>query len=65
MRVLFIPAGLIVGYSVGAPIGIFFACMVAAEPTNLCGLVGIFITGPIGALIGVAAGFYFYRSKAA
>jgi len=63
-RVLFILAGVIVGDLVGAGTGIFFACMVPAEPGNLCGLLGIFITGPIGALIGIVAGFYFSRSKA-
>jgi heme/copper-type cytochrome/quinol oxidase subunit 1 len=63
-RLLFILAGVIVGYAVGAATGIFFACMVAAEASNLCGLVGIYITGPIGALIGIVAGFYFSRSKA-
>ena len=63
-NVLFILAGVIGGYAVGAPTGIFFACFVAPEPTNLCGLVGTFITGPIGALVGTVAAFYFSRSQA-
>ena len=60
-RLLFVLAGFLGGYSVGAPTGIFFACMLTAEASNLCGLLGIFVTGPIGALIGMVAAFYFSR----
>jgi hypothetical protein len=40
--------GLVVGYFVG----VAFACYVLMPDSNLCGLVGVFITGPIGLVAG-------------
>jgi hypothetical protein len=40
--------GLVVGYFVGVAL----ACYVLMPNSNLCGLVGVFITGPIGLVAG-------------
>ena len=51
--------GIIVGFLVGGfagyMLGIYVACAIF-EAGNLCGLVGVFITGPLGALAGSIAG---------
>jgi hypothetical protein len=43
--------GLVIGYFVGVALG----CWVLMPNSNLCGFVGVFITGPLGFLVG---GFY-------
>jgi hypothetical protein len=40
--------GLVIGYCVGVGL----ACYVIMPNSNLCGLVGVFIAGPIGLIIG-------------
>src|SRR5438093_12394801 len=54
-----IALGIIVGFLVGGfagyMLGIYVACAIF-EAGNLCGLVGVFITGPLGALAGSIAG---------
>jgi uncharacterized protein YneF (UPF0154 family) len=49
-------AAAILGYMAG----MYLACTVF-DAGNLCGLVGVFITGPLGLLAGVAAGIYVSR----
>jgi hypothetical protein len=40
--------GSVVGYFVGVALG----CYVLMPHSNLCGIVGVFITGPIGLVVG-------------
>jgi len=44
--------GLVIGYFVGVAL----ACFVLMPNSNLCGFVGVFITGPLGFLVGAAYG---------
>jgi hypothetical protein len=48
---LSIVAGLLLGGFLGYMAGAFVACVVF-ETGNLCGLIGVFITGPIGSIAG-------------
>lgn len=47
-----IAVGALLGLVIGYFVGVFFACSVLMPQSNLCGLVGVFITGPIGLLAG-------------
>jgi hypothetical protein len=47
--------GFFLGGFLGYMLGIYVACEIF-EAGNLCGLVGVFITGPLGALGGSIAG---------
>jgi hypothetical protein len=58
---LFAILGLPVGYLVGNLTGTLVWCTI--QPSNLCGLVGVFITGPIGAIGCAGLGIYLGRSK--
>ena len=56
MRIgLGIMAGMLVGGFAGYMAGAYVACEVFAAG-NLCGLVGVFITGPLGLVLGGVAG---------
>jgi hypothetical protein len=56
MRIaLGIVAGFLLGGFLGYMLGIFVACEIF-DAGNLCGLVGVFITGPLGALSGSVVG---------
>jgi hypothetical protein len=57
---LFAVIGLITGYYAGA----FLACVVLWPEMNLCGLAGVFITGPLGLLAGILLGWHQSRAKA-
>ena len=52
-------AGLVVGYFAGA----YVACTWFYPTSNLCGIVGVFYTGPAGLVIGAIAGWWFTRSR--
>lgn len=43
--------------------GMVWYCNLSPNPSNLCGLIGLFYTGPIGLVIGVVAGFFASRPK--
>jgi hypothetical protein len=47
--------GFVLGGFLGYMLGVYVACLIF-EAGNLCGLVGVFITGPLGALGGSIAG---------
>jgi hypothetical protein len=47
-----IGVGALVGLVVGYSVGVALACYVLMPNSNLCGLVGVFITGPIGLVAG-------------
>jgi hypothetical protein len=51
----------LVGYVVGYYAGASYACS-GADPSNLCGLVGVFLTGPVCLLIGILLGLKFGRT---
>src|SRR5688572_1990305 len=56
--VVFALLGAIVGYYAGA----YPACMWLWPEMNLCGLTGVFITGPIGMIVGAVIGWRRQRS---
>ncbi len=43
------------GFIVGYFAGVFYACS-GENASNLCGLLGVFITGPIGGVVGLVVG---------
>ncbi|MGH7938877.1 MAG: hypothetical protein ACRD5Z_20670, partial [Bryobacteraceae bacterium] len=49
--------GLIVGYYIGATV----ACDWLIPTSNLCGIYGVFLTGPIGFLVGIICGWKIAR----
>ena len=54
--------GVLVGGFLGYMLGIFVACVVF-DGGNLCGLLGVFITGPIGSIAGGVAGGLLSRRR--
>jgi hypothetical protein len=39
------------------------ACYLLSPQSNLCGLVGVFVVGPIGVVVGIVAGTYVGRGR--
>jgi hypothetical protein len=60
--ILAITGGFLVGGYLGMLLGMYVTCEFFA-PGNLCGLVGVFITGPLGALGGSIAGGLLTRPR--
>jgi hypothetical protein len=54
---LAVVAGLVCGGILGYLVGAYLACMVF-HIGNLCGLIGVFMTGPLGAVGGGVGGWY-------
>jgi hypothetical protein len=55
---------IVVGFLVGGFLGYMVGALVACElfdGGNLCGLLGVFITGPLGSIGGGAAGWLLVR----
>jgi hypothetical protein len=50
-------AGAFLGYLAG----VYLACGLLWPESNLCGLVGVFVAGPLGLLAGIVAGIYVAR----
>jgi Na+/H+ antiporter NhaA len=48
--------GVLVGYFVGYIVGVFLFCFVLAPESNQCGFGAVFITGPIGMIVGGIVG---------
>ena len=61
MRLLAASVGALVGVGAGYMIGAFVACSLLYPDSNLCGLVGVFITGPLGLVGGAVAGWLLSR----
>jgi membrane associated rhomboid family serine protease len=60
MRILlFAVFGMAFGYYAGA----YVSCTWLSPDANLCGLTGVFITGPIGALVGGLFGWWLQRRR--
>jgi hypothetical protein len=49
--------GALIGGVVGYFIGVFVACDWLYPNSNLCGIWGVFLTGPIGSLVGAVIGW--------
>ncbi|HXY36463.1 MAG TPA: hypothetical protein VEI07_19665 [Planctomycetaceae bacterium] len=54
LSMLWIAVGALVGLVIGYLVGVLLACFVLMPNSNLCGFVGVFITGPLGFLVGAA-----------
>ena len=62
MRILlFAVLGLVIGQYAGA----YASCSWLYPEASLCGLTGVFITGPLGALVGGLAAWWRQRRRAA
>ena len=55
-RALLMTAWTFGGFVVGYYVGVFYACS-GENASNLCGLLGVFITGPIGSIAGLMLGW--------
>ncbi len=51
----------IVGGFLGYLAGVYVACFVLWPESNVCGLAGVFVTGPGGVLAGIAVGVFLAR----
>ena len=49
--------GGVTGFIIGYFAGVVVACDWLIPTSNLCGIYGVFLTGPIGFLIGIACGW--------
>jgi hypothetical protein len=56
-------AGLVLGGLLGYLAGAYLACEVFYGGSNLCGLVGVFISGPLGAVGGGVGGWFAARRR--
>jgi hypothetical protein len=53
MKVVVILFGGFVGFVVGYVVGVYIACDWLYPTSNLCGIYGIFFTGPVGLVVGI------------
>jgi hypothetical protein len=51
----------LVGGFLGYLAGMYLACYLVWPESNLCGLVGVFLTGPLGVVAGIILGIYASR----
>jgi hypothetical protein len=58
---LSVVAGVVTGGLLGLVAGIYLSCGVFYKGENLCGLVGVFVTGPFGAVAGGIGGWLLSR----
>jgi hypothetical protein len=63
MRLLAVIVGALLGVVAGYMIGVFVACSWLYPGSNLCGIVGVFITGPLGLVGGAVAGWLLSRPR--
>jgi hypothetical protein len=56
-------AGMLVGAFAGYMAGVYLACCLLWPQSNLCGLVGVFITGPLGLVAGGVLGWFASRQR--
>ena len=62
-QTLAILAGGAGGALAGYALGVYLACFVLWPESNLCGLVGVFVTAPIGSIAGCVAGWALMRKR--
>ena len=53
-RIFLVLLGGLFGFIVGYFVGVELACDWLIPTSNLCGIYGVFLTGPIGLVIGIA-----------
>jgi hypothetical protein len=63
MRFVSIVIGALVGGALGYEGGALLACLVLWPESNLCGLLGAFVTGPLGLVAGGVAGRVIWRHR--
>lgn len=63
MRFLSALAGALIGFVVGYFIGVSVACDWLYPTSNLCGIYGVFLTGPIGLVAGAIGGWMVSRQQ--
>lgn len=64
MKHLAAVVGGLIGGVVGYFIGAYVSCDWLYPSSNLCGIVGVFVTGPLGLVGGAVAGWLLSRLKA-
>jgi hypothetical protein len=62
MRSLVILGGAVFGGLAGYLAGVYVACFWLYPESNLCGLVGVIVTGPIGLLAGAILAWFYSRT---
>jgi ABC-type antimicrobial peptide transport system permease subunit len=60
-RVFLVLLGGLFGFVVGYFAGVLLACDWLIQTSNLCGIYGVFLTGPIGLVIGIACAWVMSR----
>jgi len=60
-RVFLVLLGGLLGLVVGYFVGVELACDWLIPTSNLCGIYGVFLTGPIGFVIGIAGAWLMSR----
>lgn len=63
VRILRILVGGLVGFVVGYFIGVFAGCDWLIPTSNLCGIYGVFLTGPVGLVCGAVGVWAMSRPK--
>ena len=63
MRWVATAVGGLLGFVVGYFIGVSVACDWLYPTSNLCGIYGVFLAGPIGLVIGAVGGWMMYKPK--
>ena len=60
-RVFLVLLGGLFGFIVGYFVGVDLACDWLIPTSNLCGIYGVFLTGPIGLVIGIVCAWVMSR----
>jgi len=60
-RVFLVLLGGLFGFIVGYFVGVELACDWLIPTSNLCGIYGVFLTGPIGLVIGIVCAWVMSR----
>jgi hypothetical protein len=58
-----IVAGGLIGWVVGYFVGVSIACDWLYPTSNLCGIYGVFLSGPVGLLAGAMSGWLISKPK--
>jgi len=57
MRIVWTLVGALIGGMIGYFVGVYVACDWLYPTSNLCGIYGVFFTGPVGSVIGGVIGW--------